>query len=102
MTHHDDGTDELTDLTNRELLRVLMQEIVDTRNELKQEFKQDIADVDKKLIGIGGRVDVLEKKIDKVTSELHTLRIEVHHNQSTFIANQTALEKRVKVLEMAA
>lgn len=97
--HDDDDTDELPDLTNRELLRVVMQEIADTHLELRgdiadlrMELKGDIANLDKKLSG----------RIDSVASEFHTLRLEVHQNQSTFISNQMALEKRVKAVEMAA
>lgn len=76
-----------------------MQEIADVRLELKgdiaglkMELKGDIANLDKKLSG----------RIDSVASQLHTLRLEVHQNQSTFIHNHDALEKRVEVLEMAA
>ncbi len=96
---HDNNNDELPDLSNREILRVVMQEIADTHKELRgdiaelrTELKGDIANLDKKLSG----------RIDSVASEVHTLRIEVHQNQSSFIANQMDMEKRVKVLEMAA
>lgn len=88
MVQNDDEFGELPELSNRDLLRILMQEIVDTRKELKE----DIANLDTKL----------SHRIDAVASDLHTLRREVHQNQSTFIANHTALESRVKVLEMAA
>lgn len=91
----DDEFGELPELTNRDLLRILMQEIVDTRKELKE----DIANLDTKL---SHRIDSVESRLHSVSSEIHTLRREVHQNQSTFIANQTALESRVKVLEMAA
>lgn len=94
MTHEDDESGELSELSNREFLRILMREIVDTRSELKG----DIADVDEKL---SNRIDGLEEKIDTVSSELHTLRLEVHQNHSSFMANHNALEKRVTVLELA-
>lgn len=96
---YDDDTDELPDLTNREILAVVMQEFADMRNELKQEFKQDLSELKTEL-----KEDIakLSGRVDKVASELHTLRIEVHQNHSTFIANQRAMEKRVKTLEMAA
>lgn len=88
MTQQDDDeSGELPELSNRELLRVLMQEIVDTRNELKQDFKHDI--------------NRLERKIDTVSSDFQTLRREVHQNQSAFIVNHATLEKRVTTLEVA-
>lgn len=95
MVQNDDEFGELPELSNRDLLRILMQEIVDTRKELKG----DIANLDVKL---SNRIDSVESKLHSVASDLHTLRREVHQNQSTFIANYTALESRVKVLEMAA
>jgi hypothetical protein len=88
MIHDDDEFGELPELSNREMLRMIMQEIADTNKELS------------------GKIDGVErnlgKRIDALASDVHTLRGEVHRNHSTFIANQTALEKRVKVLEMAA
>lgn len=97
--HDDDDTDELPDLTNRELLRVVMQEIADTHLELRG----DIADLRTELKGdIADLRTELKGDIAQVKSELHTLRLEVHQNQSTFISNQMALEKRVKAVEMAA
>jgi|GEM_PF-1349182 len=95
MTQNDDAFGDLPDLSNRALLRVLMQEIADTRNELKQEFKQEFRRLD-------GRIDKVEKKIDVVASELHTLHIEVHQNQTACMANHAAPEKHITVLEMAA
>lgn len=83
MIHDDDENGELPDLSNRELLRVVMQEIADTNKELS------------------GKIGAVASDLKDVKSELHTLRIEVHQNHSTFIANQTALDKRVKTLEMA-
>jgi 5-enolpyruvylshikimate-3-phosphate synthase len=88
MTQDEDDTGELPDLSNREILRVVMQEIADTNKELRG----DIANLDTKL----------SDRIDAVASELHTLRLEVHQNQSTFIVNQAALTKRVKALEVPA
>lgn len=88
MVQNDDEFGELPELSNRDLLRILMQEIVDTRNELIE--RMNLMKME------------LKKDVVKVGSDLHTLRLEVHQNQSTFIANHTALERRVKVLEMAA
>ncbi len=88
MVQNDDEFGELPELSNRDLLRILMQEIVDTRNELIE--RMDLMKME------------LKKDVVKVGSDLHTLRLEVHQNQSTFIGNHTALERRVKVLEMAA
>jgi hypothetical protein len=92
---HDDDINELPDLSNRELLAFVIQEFADTNRELTGKIEavaSDMKDMKKEL----------KNDIASVKSELHTLRIEVHQNHSTFIANQTALEKRVKVLEMAA
>lgn len=102
MTHDDNESGELLVLSSQEMFRMIMQEIADTNHELSGKIdglKEDITSLDRKL---GKRIDGLDEKVNKVASELHTLRLEVHQNQSTFIANQAAMEKRVKVLEMAA
>lgn len=98
MIHDNDDTDGVPDLSNRKLLEVLMQEIVDVRRELKQdiadsrsESKRDIASMDQKFSG----------KFDALSSSLHLLKLELHQNQSTFILNHADLEQRVTVLEAA-
>ena len=42
-----------------------------------------------------------KKKIDSLASEFRSFRAEVHQNQTMLMANHTALEKRVTVLEHA-
>lgn len=87
----DNGNGQLPDLTNREILKVLLTEIADVRRELKQ----DIEALSRRMDGLEGRMDTLEEKVD-------TLRMEVHQNQTTFITNFDHLEKRVEVLEWKA
>ncbi len=82
MTRNDDDND-VPDLSNRELLKVLMQEIADVRRELKE----DIA--------------VLDNKITVVSSDLKGLRLQVHQNHTSFITNLQDHEKRIAVLEAA-
>lgn len=86
MAHDEDAG--VPDLSNRELLRVLIQEIVDVRRELKE----DIASLDQKFT----------KKFDVLSSETKVLRLEVHQNHSSFIHRQDDLERRVEVLEVQA
>lgn len=95
MMHDDDENGELPDLSNRELLRVVMQEIADTNKELSGKIEAVNIDLKNDIAGV-------KKDLKDLKSDVHTLRVEVHQNQSTFIANQTALEKRVKKLEVAA
>lgn len=90
MTHDDDTIDWNT-VPPAKMFHIVMQEIVDMRNELKQQFKKHISDLKNEL---GSR-------IDSVASELHTLRLEVHQNHSTFIINQQDHGKRITKLEMA-
>jgi SMC interacting uncharacterized protein involved in chromosome segregation len=98
MVPINDDTGELPDLSNRELLRLLSQEIVDTHRELQG----DIQNLDKKL---SKRIDELDErlsgKIHSVQTEMRSLRSEVHQNQVAFMANHDALEKRVTKLEVA-
>ena len=93
---HDDKDTGVPDLSNRELLRVLMQEIVDVSRELKE----DIMDLDQKL---SGKIDTIDQKltgrIDSLSSAVKVLRLEVHQNHASFIKRQNDLEKRVNVLE---
>lgn len=91
MTHVDDESGELPELSNRELLRVLMQEIADTNHELSEK----IDGLDKSM-----RKEMVDMK-KELKSDIHTLRLEVHQNHTSFIANHDALEKRVIVLELA-
>lgn len=84
----DDDTIDWNTVPPAKMFHIVMQEIADTHKELRG----DIANLDKKLT----------TRIDSIASQLHTLRLEVHQNQTTFISNQTALENRMKVLEMAA
>lgn len=92
---HDDDTIDWNAVPPAQMFHMAMQEVADTYKTLRD----DIVGLDKKLTG---KIDALDKKISGVASELHTLRIEVHQNQSAFIANQMTLEGRVTALEMAA
>lgn len=99
MTQDDDDTIDWNAVPPAKMFHIVLQELVDTRAELKG----DIADLRTELKGdMADLRTELKGDIAQVKSELHTLRIEVHQNQSTFISNQTALDKRVKILEMAS
>lgn len=102
MTQDDDESGELPVLSSQEMFRMIMQEIADTNHELSAKIdglKENITGLDRKL---GKRIDGLDEKANKVASELHTLRLEVHQNHSTFIINQQDHDKRITKLEMAA
>ena len=58
-------------------------EIVDVRNELKDDIK------------------VLQSDMSTVKSDVKNLRYEVHQNQTALIVNNIDLEKRVATLEAA-
>ena len=87
----DDG---IGDISNRNMLQILMQEIADVRKELKE----DIANLDHKLTQ---RIDVLSSDVQVLSSDVQTLRLEVHQNQTVFLKNHDQLERRVAVLEAA-
>lgn len=80
-----DGNGALPDMTVKEAVGILLQEIDDVNIGIRQD--------------LGGRVDRLEKKLDKLDGKVDGLRLEVHQNQTTFITNFDHLEKRVEVLE---
>lgn len=102
MTYDDDTIDWST-VPPAKMFHLVMQELVDVRNELKQEFKEGIATLDQKLTG---RIDRLTQEMvemkKELKSDIHVLRLEVHQNQIAFMTNHNSLEKRVKVLEVVA
>ena len=73
---HDDEDNDVPDLTNKELLKVLLDEIAAVRRELKE----DIVVLDKKIT----RVSV---DLGTVSSDLKGLRIQAHQNHTSFITN---------------
>lgn len=85
-----------SDLSNKDLLRILMQEIADVRHELKQ----DIGQLDMKLTGKIDSVHTsLKIDIQDVRKEVHASRAESHQNQVAFITNIQDHERRIVALE---
>ncbi len=98
MTYDDDTIDWNT-VPPAKMFHMVMLEIVDSRNELIERMDSRMDSLKAEL---KGEIAEVKQEVKKVQSELHTLRLEVHQNHATFIANQTDVEKRVRVLEMAA
>ncbi len=95
----DDDSSGFKDLTNKDVLRILMQEIADVSRELKE----DIAAVDGKLSRKLDQVHhTLSKTIETLSSDMQGLRLEVHQNQSILIRNVDGLDQRVMKLEAKA
>ncbi|MBI2635819.1 hypothetical protein HYW84_00635 [Candidatus Peregrinibacteria bacterium] len=86
--------DSVPDLTNKELLKTLLDEIASVRKELKE----DISTLDERL---NDRIDGVSLQLNKFTSELKGLRFQLHQNHTSFITNQEELGKRVSALEAA-
>ncbi len=102
MTSDDDTIDWNT-VPPAKMFHLVMQELVDVRNELRQEFRDGMANMKAELKADIANVDgKLSKRIDALSSDFHTLRLEVHQNQITFMKNHESLDNRVTVLEMAA
>jgi hypothetical protein len=74
---------------------MVMQEIVDVRRELKEEQEHSF-----RVLNRG--IDSVSENVETLQSEVHTLRLENHHNQATFIKNHDSHEKRITLLEEAA
>ena len=102
MQDDDDDDGNLPDLSNREILRIMMQEIADVRKELKEDIGALDLKFDRKIDALSADFKVLKSDFKTLRSDFYTLKLEVHQNQSTFILNHTDLEKRVMVLETAA
>ncbi|MBP7114232.1 MAG: hypothetical protein KBA40_02135 [Candidatus Peribacteraceae bacterium] len=80
------------DLSNRELLEIMMQEISDVRGELKVDIselkhvlKADIADVGNKVVDL--------------QINMRNARLEIGQNQAALVTNIETLNRRVTVLE---
>lgn len=98
MMNHDD-TNGFEDMSNQEILRILLEEMSLVRGELKE----DIAALDQKI----DRVDrKLSKKIDaveeKLSKQINMVSLKSDRNHTTFIRQLNDLDKRVTVLEAAA
>ena len=92
---HDDDANGFTDLTNKDLLRILMQEIADVRLELKN----DIQGVDQKVDQLAQKVNQLDKKIDQVDKNVRNLTVKVDQNHLSFMTNIEDVSERVSTLE---
>jgi chromosome segregation ATPase len=111
-----DEDDGLGDLSNRQMLKIIMTEIADVRFELKQ----DIEKIDIRMDGLESRMGRLESEVHDVKLELRdvklevrdlklevkdlrtdmgNLKIEVRDNHTTFIRNFENVDRRVTVLE---
>lgn len=86
------GNGQLPDLTNREILKILLDEIADVRLELKRDIE-----------ALSGRMDKLEAEMQEMKKELNGkldgLRMEVHQNQIMFMKGHDDLEQRVVAAE---
>ena len=88
MTAFDDEDNTVPYMDNQRMLKVIFDEIVAVRRELKEE--------DQKL---SEKIDSLTLEVKTISSDLKGLRLQVHQNQTTFIQNQQDLDHRVTVLE---
>ncbi|MBM3227383.1 hypothetical protein FJZ27_00765 [Candidatus Peribacteria bacterium] len=93
IPHDDNG---IPDLTNREILKELLQEIAAVRTELKE----DIASLDTKL---SCRMDKMDAKMSSVERRLDqrigNLEVKVDRNFLCFMSNLESIDRRVVVLE---
>ncbi|MEI8230063.1 MAG: hypothetical protein WCG83_02900 [Candidatus Peregrinibacteria bacterium] len=80
--------------TIQKAVKVITQEIVDVRRELKE----DIYSLEQKLTH---KIDSLASDVSTLKSTVSTLRLEVHQNHVAFIQNHDELEGRVTMLETA-
>ena len=84
------------DLSNRQLLNILMQEIADVRHELKGEISGLRVELKGDISGL--RME-LKGEISGLRGDLQDFRDESHQNQVAFITNQQDHENRIMVLE---
>lgn len=104
--------------SNKKLAKVLLDEIADVRHELKEDIhaldekvgKIDtkvnqldtkVGQLDVKVGQLDTKVNQLDTKANTLSTQMHLLRSELHQNHISFIENQTAMDKRVRVLEGA-
>ena len=90
MVHDDDNTDELPDLSNKEILKILLEEM----SCMYKEHSADIAN-------LTNRVDGVESRLDQVESNLHSLNIKVDTNHLTFMRHIESYDKRITALEVS-
>jgi len=91
MTKATKRTGQRKDISKRDVVRILMQEIADMRRELKEDIAK---------CALKSDLDALKTGFNSLRTEFKSLRSEVHQNQLTFMHNHDALEQRVKVLEV--
>ena len=84
------------DLSNREILKVLMQEIADVRGELKQDIADVRSELKQDIAGVEGR---LQRQISTLDIKMNALTVKVDQNFLCFMSNVDELGMRVTVLE---
>lgn len=88
--------------SNRLMVNILMQEIVDVRRELKEDIHALDVKLSNKIDGVENRMGQVEKSLVQVEKNLSNLTLKVDKNQTAFIRNIEDVDRRVSVLEMAA
>lgn len=84
MVHNDEDDNGMENLTGKEVMRIVMQEVVDIRRELKD----DIA--------------TLDRKFDIFTQEVRNIGYKLDQNTVALMANINDHERRITKLEVAA
>lgn len=87
-----DDSNGIPDMTNKEMLRLLLQEISYVRTELQQEISSVKKELKEDIVN-------LTKKIDQVDRKVDDLSFKVDRNHLTFMKNLDDVDKRVGVLE---
>ena len=91
MPHDDDAIGQ-EDISNNKMLKILLDEIVDVRNELKGEMADLKNDLKTDIRTVDAKVDALGKDVKH-------LSYNVSLNHSTLIKNTEDLHTRVSTLE---
>ncbi|MCB9808680.1 hypothetical protein H6770_05520 [Candidatus Peribacteria bacterium] len=116
MTNHDDTTGDLNDLSNREILKIMLDELACVHRELSADIsavkedvsilKQDVSGLKQDVSGLkqdvsGLKQDVLSIKseIKALHSKFNTLNMKVDRNHLTFMHHIENHDQRLLVLE---
>ncbi|MFH1670727.1 MAG: hypothetical protein ABIA92_04030 [Patescibacteria group bacterium] len=98
----DDENNGFEDMTNREILRIMLQEIADVRRELKEDIEGVRQELKVDIQSLQSDIKTIKSDVKNLQSDVKNLRAEVHQNHTSFIHNQEDMEKRIVSLEAVA
>ncbi len=92
---NDDEESAFDDLSNREILRIMLEEMACVSRELKEDFKVEITALGKDVQDVTKRFTTLEKDLKNFTFKVDRNQLTFMHIIDTYDGRLTAVEAKV-------